>query len=166
MNRKRLLGVLAVSLAVVFLSPAAHADSVGITLTETIMTGAAGTTITFDASLINLSRQHGFPQRRQLDDLFFILDRERQSLSDQCAAFARRRGQQRTVRSLQRANRARNAGWNLQPQHLFHPGRGRWHHVQHHWIGRLHRRRFPRTRAQHNRAAGRGTARPRSPPPV
>ena len=55
MNRKRLLGVLAVSLAVVFLSPAAHADSVGITLTETIMTGAAGTTITFDASLINLS---------------------------------------------------------------------------------------------------------------
>jgi hypothetical protein len=42
-------------LALVFISAAAYADSVGITLTEITQTGAAGTTLTFDATLTNLT---------------------------------------------------------------------------------------------------------------
>jgi hypothetical protein len=46
---------LVILLALVFLSAAAYADSVGITLTETTQTGAGGTTLTFDATLTNLT---------------------------------------------------------------------------------------------------------------
>jgi len=55
MNRKRFVGLLLASLAVACLSSAARADSIGLTLTETTLTGAAGTMITFDATLTNLT---------------------------------------------------------------------------------------------------------------
>jgi|HubBroStandDraft_1064217.scaffolds.fasta_scaffold00001_37 hypothetical protein len=42
-------------LATVFLSSAARADSISLTLTEIVQTGAAGTTVTFDGSLTNLT---------------------------------------------------------------------------------------------------------------
>jgi len=55
MNRKRFVGLLVASLAMALLSSTARADSVGITLTETTLVGAAGTMITFDAALTNLT---------------------------------------------------------------------------------------------------------------
>ncbi len=55
MSRKKSLRVLVACVAIVFFSLAARADSIGITLTETMKTGAAGTTITFDATLTNLT---------------------------------------------------------------------------------------------------------------
>jgi hypothetical protein len=55
MNRKGSLGLPIALLAVAFLSSVAHADSVGITLTDTSQTGLAGTTVTFDATLTNLT---------------------------------------------------------------------------------------------------------------
>jgi hypothetical protein len=42
-------------LATLFVSSAAHADSISITLTEIIKTGAAGATVTFDGTLTNLT---------------------------------------------------------------------------------------------------------------
>ncbi len=55
MKRIRAPYLLIALLAVTFLSSAAHADSISINLTETIKKGAAGTTITFDATLTNLT---------------------------------------------------------------------------------------------------------------
>jgi len=42
-------------LAIVFCSATAHADSIGITLTQISQSGAAGTIVTFDARLTNLT---------------------------------------------------------------------------------------------------------------
>ncbi len=55
MKRIRASSLLITLLAVAFLSTAAHADSISINLTETIKKGAAGTTISFDATLTNLT---------------------------------------------------------------------------------------------------------------
>jgi hypothetical protein len=43
------------AMVVLFLATAAHADSVDVTLTQTSQTTAAGSTITFDATITNLS---------------------------------------------------------------------------------------------------------------
>jgi len=55
MSRKTCLGLLISFLGMMFWSSTAFADSIDITLTATILTGAAGTTITIDASLTNLT---------------------------------------------------------------------------------------------------------------
>ncbi len=55
MNCMRSLCLLVTLLAMPFVASAAHADSIQITLTQTSQIGAAGTTITFDATLTNLS---------------------------------------------------------------------------------------------------------------
>jgi PEP-CTERM motif len=55
MNRRTFLYLLLTLLAMLFLSSAAHGDSISIALTQTVQTGAPGTTLTFDATLANLT---------------------------------------------------------------------------------------------------------------
>jgi hypothetical protein len=55
MKRYRALPFTMVALAILILASVAHADSVGITLIQISQTGAAGSTVTFDATLTNLT---------------------------------------------------------------------------------------------------------------
>ena len=55
MKRSSAVHLLTGLLAIVLCSPAARADSIGVTLTKTTQTGAAGTTVTFEATLTNLT---------------------------------------------------------------------------------------------------------------
>jgi len=55
MNRTRLAHVVLAAVMALFLAVAARADSVDVTLTQTGQTAAAGSTITFDATITNLS---------------------------------------------------------------------------------------------------------------
>jgi hypothetical protein len=55
MNRCTSIYLLVALLAMVFVSSAARADSIQLTLTQTRQTSAAGTTVTFDATLTNFT---------------------------------------------------------------------------------------------------------------
>jgi hypothetical protein len=55
MNRTRIVHVALTVVIVLFLASAARADSVDVALTKTSQTAAAGSTITFDATITNLS---------------------------------------------------------------------------------------------------------------
>jgi hypothetical protein len=55
MKRIRTFSLLITVLAITFLSALAHADSISITLTETVKSGAGGSIVTFDATLTNLT---------------------------------------------------------------------------------------------------------------
>jgi hypothetical protein len=55
MNHTKMVHFILAAIVVLFLSSAARADSVDVTLTQDSQTAAAGSTVTFDATVTNLS---------------------------------------------------------------------------------------------------------------
>jgi len=55
MKRAKIVHLVVAAIVVLFLASAARADSVEVTLTQTSQTAAAGSTVTFDATIANLS---------------------------------------------------------------------------------------------------------------
>jgi hypothetical protein len=55
MKRSKIVHFVVAAIVVLFLVPAARADSVDVTLTQTSQTAPAGSTVTFDATITNLS---------------------------------------------------------------------------------------------------------------